>query len=32
MSEQYQGPVWLLLQYKGNNKYGEENIPELEVS
>ena len=31
-SEQYQGPVWLLLQYKGNNKYGEENIPELEVS
>ena len=24
MPEQYEGPVWLLVEYKGNNKYGRE--------
>ena len=32
MPEQYQGPVWLLVEYKGNNKYGREKIPKPEVS
>src|SRR3954471_2604845 len=29
MPEQYQGPVWLLLEYKGNNKYGGEKFQNL---
>src|SRR4051812_36760044 len=29
MSEQYQGPVWLLVEYKGNNKYGREKFQNL---
>jgi hypothetical protein len=32
MPELYQGPVWLLIEYKGNNKYGREKIPKSEVS
>jgi hypothetical protein len=32
MPEQYQGPVWLLIEYKGNNKYGTEKVPKPEVS
>jgi hypothetical protein len=32
MSEQYQGPGWLLIEYKGNNKYGREKIPKPKVS
>jgi hypothetical protein len=28
----YQGPGWVLIKYKGNNKYGREKIPEPEVS
>jgi hypothetical protein len=32
MNEQYQGPGWVLVKYKGNNKYGREKIPEPEVS
>jgi hypothetical protein len=29
MPEQYQGPVWLLVEYKGNNKYGGEKFQNL---
>jgi hypothetical protein len=32
MPEQYQGPVCLLVEYKGNNKYGREKIPKPKVS
>src|SRR5664279_3479087 len=32
MPEQYEGPVWLLVEYKGNNKYGREKIPKPKVS
>jgi hypothetical protein len=32
MPEQYQGPSWLLVKYKGKNKYGKEQIPEPKVS
>ena len=30
MPAQYEGPVWLLVEYKGNNKYPREKVPELE--
>ena len=30
--EQYQGPVSLLVEYKGNNKHGIEKVPKPEVS
>src|SRR3989337_563732 len=29
MAAQYKGPVWLLIEYKGNNKYGREKIQTL---
>ena len=29
MPEHYEGPVWLLVEYKGNNKYGRENVQNL---
>jgi hypothetical protein len=29
MPEQYQGPIWLLVEYKGNNKYGRGKIQNL---
>ena len=29
MPAQYEGTVWLLVEYKGNNKYGREKVPEL---
>ena len=32
MSAQYEGPVWLLVEYKGNNKYGREKVLESKVS
>src|SRR4051812_20423766 len=28
MPAQYEGIVWLLVEYKGNNKYGKEKVPE----
>ncbi|KAK1696836.1 hypothetical protein QYE76_013533, partial [Lolium multiflorum] len=28
----YEGPVWILVQYKGNNKHGGEKVPKPEVS
>src|SRR3989337_3618504 len=31
MPAQYEGPVWLLVEYKGNNKYGREKVPEPKV-
>ena len=32
MPEQYEGPVRILVQYKGNNKHGGEKVPKPEVS
>src|SRR3954462_4594910 len=32
MPEQYEGPVWLLVEYKGNNKHAGEKVPKPEVS
>ena len=32
MPAQYEGPVWLLVEYKGNNKHGREKVPEPKVS
>src|SRR3954468_10858732 len=32
MPEQYEGPVWLLVEYKGNNKHVGEKVPKPEVS
>jgi hypothetical protein len=32
MPEQYQGPIWILVEYKKNNKYGREKIPKPKVS
>ena len=32
MPEQYEGPVWLLVEYKGNNKHGGQKVPKPEVS
>jgi hypothetical protein len=32
MLEQYQGPKWLLIEYKRNNKYGREKVPKPKVS
>ena len=32
MPAEYEGPVWLLVEYKGNNKYGREKVPEPKVS
>src|SRR3990170_7760805 len=32
MPAQYEGPVWLLVEYKWNNKYGREKVPEPKVS
>src|SRR3990170_8561131 len=32
MHAQYEGPIWLLVQYKGNNKHGREKVPEPKVS
>src|SRR3954467_8993379 len=32
MPAQYEGPVWLLVEYKGNNKYGQEKVSEPKVS
>src|SRR3954471_20092894 len=29
MPEQYQGPIWLLVEYKGNNKYGRKKFENL---
>ena len=29
--KQYEGPDWLLVEYKGNNKYGREKVSELKV-
>jgi hypothetical protein len=29
MPEQYQGPGWLLIEYKGNNKYGRKKFQNL---
>ena len=29
MPSQYEGPVWLLVEYKGNNNYGREKVPNL---
>ena len=29
MPEQYEGPVWLLVEYKGNNKHGREKVQNL---
>jgi hypothetical protein len=29
MPEQYQGPIWILDEYKGNNKYGREQFQNL---
>ena len=29
MPEQHQGPGWLLVKYKGNNKYGKEKFQNL---
>src|SRR5664279_1557451 len=29
MPEKYEGPVWLLVEYKGNNKYGREKFQNL---
>jgi hypothetical protein len=29
MPEKYQGPIWILVEYKGNNKYGREKIQNL---
>ena len=31
MSKQHQGPIGILLQYKGYNKYAREEIPKLKV-
>ena len=28
----YEGHDWLLVEYKGNNKYGREKVPEPKVS
>jgi hypothetical protein len=28
----YQGPGWILIEYKGNNKYGREKVPKPKVS
>ena len=32
MPEQYEGPVWILVEYKGNNKHGGQKFPKPEVS
>ena len=32
MPAQYEGTIWLLDEYKGNNKYGREKVPEPKVS
>ena len=32
MPAQYEGPVWLLVEYKGNNKYARDKVPEPKVS
>ena len=32
MTTQYEGPVWVVVEYKGNNKYGREKVPEPKVS
>ena len=30
--KQYEGPDWILVEYKGNNKYSREKVPEPKVS